>query len=338
MADTLQTSSLITLAQAFRDDVVRQINRRVMFLKMVKVVPGAGKNLAWVPEKDGQLAENYAEGADAANFGSDGQASAILNWGLYRSNFHVSKFAMDTAASSGTPQGNVALWARNLVNATAKLASHLNGECFAGTDTTDGIIGLAEAAGKDDNTYASIDRSQVGNSYFRPTVVDPGAPTAPTFALIRDDVRKIYEACGENPDVAVTTPAIFNKIGSLFDATRRQVDEIMTARGVVRLSFGFQALELDGMMFVKDKDSTASAIYYLNTNHVEMQYLPSADMSGLPQYMVPADDGFGPVPLGMTYEMLAKNGPSERAEVLFTGQLKIDRPNACGARKNVSSS
>ena len=339
MADIITSLTLITLAQEYRGDTVRQINRLTMLLKVLPIVSGDGKNVAWAPEGDGQLAENYSEGADASNFGGDAQASAILNWGLYRANIHVSKLSMDAARTSSTPLGNRMLWARQVVNGSAKLASVVNKDCFSGAGTGTLIFGLDGAIGLTNNNYGGIDRSQAGNAYFRPTVVDPGVATALSttgFAGLRDDVRQIYEACGMNPDVAVCKPRIFNLVGGLFDGTRRQIDEIQTARGPLRLSFGFQALELDGMVFVKDKDATDNQIYYLNTDHVELQYLPSANMSGLPQYEIEANDGFGPVPLGFDYEMLAKLGASERAEIVSTIQLKVDRPNACGMRKNIA--
>ena len=339
MSDTVQTLSLITLAQQYRGDTVRQINRRSQFLKFVRITAGEGKNVAWAPEGDGQLAENYSEGADAANFGSDTQASALLSWGLYRADIHVTKLAMDAARTSGTPMGNRALWARNLVNASAKLASKLNGECFTGAGTGTLIAGLDVAIGSTSNTYAGIDRSNSNNAYFRPTVVDPGSSTTLTLAQIRDDLRLIYEACGENPDVAFCSPAVFNTVGALFDANRRYVQEVMTARGVVKLDASYAGLEVDGCIFLKDKDAANTAtpsIYYCNTNHLELQYLPSANMSGLPQFEVEADDGFGAVPLGFDYEMLAKNGPSERAEVLSTIQLVVDRPNSMGVRRNIA--
>lgn len=338
MADTLQTLSLITLAQEYRGDVVRQINRRSSLLKMLPIVQGEGKNLAWAPESSGQLTENFSEGADAANFGSDSQASAVLSWALYRANIHVSNLSMDAARTSSTPLGNRMLWARNIVNGSAALASLLNQKLFNGAGTGTTLAGLDVAIGDDANTYATIDRST--SAYWRPTVVDPGVPTAPTFALVRSDVKDIYEDCGENPDLAVCSPAVFIKMGSLFDNTRRQVDQVMTARGMIRLDFGFQALEVDGMMFVKDKDATANQIYYINSNHVEIQYLPYAEMEMISSMYagVGGDDGFGVVPLGFKYEMLAKSGASEKAEIVSTLQLKVDRPNSCGVRKNVSTS
>lgn len=337
MADTAQTLALITLAQNYRGDIVRQINRRTMLLRLLPIVKGEGKNVAFVPEADGALAENYSDGADAANFGSDAQASATLSWGLYRANFHVTGLAQAAASTSGTPLGNLALWARNQINGAAKLASTVNKDLFSGAGTGTLIAGLDVAIGSTSNTYAGIDRSQGGNAYFRPTVVDPGVLTSPTFALIRDDIRQIYEASGENPDIAVCSPAVFNKVGSLFDATRRQIDNVMTARGKIALDFGFQALEVDGCMFVKDKDATANQIYYLNTNHVRVEYLPPKQPPGVPAQQMSANDGFGAVPLGITYEMLAKLGDSDRAQAKSYVQLVVDRPDACGVRLNVAT-
>ena len=338
MADTLTTLGLVTLAQMFRGDVVRQINRQVTALKFIPIKPGEGKNVAWAPEADGQIAENYSEGADAANFGGDAQTSAILSWALYRANIHVSNLSLDGSASSADPAGNHQLWARNVVNASSKLASKLNGEIYTGAGTGTLICGLDTAIGNDANTYATIDRTVGANAFWKPTVIAPGAPVKPTMALIRDDIRKIYEASGENPDVALCSPAVFNSVGNLFDATRRQMDTVHAAGGPVKLEFGYHALEVDGTMFVKDKDATAAQIYYLNTAAMKLQYLPSASQAMLLEragLQVQADDGFGEVPLGFKYEMLAKTGPSEKAEVLSTCQLKIERSNKFGVRKNV---
>lgn len=344
MADTPTSLSLLTLAQTHRSDVVRQINRSVQFLKLVPIVQGQGKNVAWPVEKDGALVENYSEGADAVNFGSDVQAQAILTWALYRANPHVTQLAMDSAASSYDPVGNKQAWARSITNHAAALAVTINQDCFSGPGTGTRICGLDEAICKDTNTYATINRSTVGNEYWKPTVVDPGTPTAPSFADIRDDVRKIYEACGENPDLCFTAPVGFNYVGSLFDSTRRNVEIANTARGGVKLDFGFQALELDGMLFIKERHATASGsvcrFYYVNSSRVQLEVLPSAQQRQLMEVGMldmQADDGFGSVPLSLHFEMLAKTGASEKAEILSTSQLVVSRPNTCGARLNVQT-
>lgn len=338
MADTLQSLSLVTLAQEYRGDIVRNINRMTMLLKTIKIVKGEGKNVSFATEADGAIGEAYAEGADATNFGSDAQDSAILGWGLYRSNFHVTQLAMDGAATTTTPAGNRMLWARNLVNAATKLASTVNKACFNGAGTSGLIFGLDGAVSNATNTYFGIDRSNSNNAYFRPIVIDPGSSTSPTMALVRDDIRQIYEASGENPDMGLVNPAGFNKLGGLFDATRRQVvDQVNTARGLITLDMGFQGLEVDGTVFMKDKDATAGSLYYLNSNYVELQVLPSANQSAIEQEEVDGNDGFGSVPLSMVYEMLAKTGAAEKAQVRSTLQLCVKRPNSCGTRLNLNT-
>lgn len=329
----LTTLSLVTLATEFRGDVVRQINRRTATLKMLTIKPGEGKNIAWVPEFDGAVAENYSEGADAANWGQDGQSSAILTWGLYRAPIQVTNLAMDAAVGSQSPEGNRQLWARHMVNSSAKLAQHLNQEVFVGPGTGTRMTGLALAVDSA-GTYATIDRGSVTDwgSY------EVTAATALSFALIREDLRQVYEKCGETPDLAVVSPAVFNTIGALFDGTRRQIDSVRGGNGPVKLDFGFQALEVDGTVFFRDKDCTANTIYYLNSDGLHIEYLPSASQQLLIEAAggeIQADDGFGTVPLGFKYEMLAKTGPAEKAEILWTGQLVVSRPNSHGKR-NIS--
>lgn len=334
MADTPQTLALITLAQQYRGDLVRQINRRTTLLKLLRIIPGEGKNCAWVPEADGHLGENYTDGQAAANFGSDAQAGATLSWGLYRSNFHVTKLAQDTAATSGSPLGNLMLWGRNMMNASAKLADTIETALFNGAGTGTTIAGLDVAIGDATNTYAGIARS--GNTYWQPYTVDPGSATVATFKLIRTDIGAIFDQCGETPDLAICPTAVFNAIAGQFDPNRRWT-VVNTARGKVNLDAGYEGIEVDGCMFVKAKGATAAQIYYINSNYVHVEALPSADVPDEVSRAVVPDDGFGAVPLGMVCEPLAKLGPASRAQVLAQCQLVVTRPNACGVRKNVST-
>lgn len=333
MADAPQTLALTVLAQNYAGDIVRQINRSAATLSILPVVKGEGKNCAWVAEGDGHIAENASDGADAANFGSDEQLSAVLPWGIYRSNFRVTGLAQAAAGSSATPQGNVALWARNMINASAKLASALNAALYNGAGTGTTLAGLAVAVGDATNTYAGLARGTY--TYWRPNVNDPGTPTAPTFALIREDLREIYEACGEVPDVAFVKPDVFNKIGSLFDASRQYNYEITTAAGVKKLDASFGAIEFDGCMFIKDKDATANCITYLNTRHVRIEVLdPNPPAQSMAAKVGSSSEGA--LPFGFTVEALAKLGDSDRAQLKSYMQLVVDKPNSCGVRLNVS--
>lgn len=336
MTDTPQTLSLIVQAQEYRGDIVRQINRRVVLLKLLPIIRGSGKNVAWVAQAAGHVAENYAEGATAANFGSDAQDDAILSWGLYRANVHVTKLAMDSAATTATPAGNRALWARNQVDAAAALAALLEADAFHGAGTGTLLAGLDIGIGDATNTYATINRSTGGNEYWRPYVVDPGSLTNPTLALIRTDLGSIYNQCGETPDLAVCPTAVFNKVAGLFDANRRW-NQVNTARGSITLDAGYEGIEVDGCMFVKSKDATAAQIYYINSNYVHFETLPDAEVPLEILDAVSADDGYGSVPLDMTFHPLAEVGPAKRAEALCTMQLVVKKPNSCGVRKNVAS-
>lgn len=344
MADNAQTLALTVMAQMYRGDLVSQVNRQCTTLKVLKIVPGQGSNCAWVPEYDGAIAESYSEGADAANFGSDGQTAAILQWGQYRSNFHVSGLIKSVAASMNpaSPAGNSVVVARNFANSGAKLASVINAALHSGDGTGKNIAGFGVALGSTSNTYAGIDRSSA--SYFRPIISDPGSLTIPTFASIRKHQGLIFDACGEMPDIALCPTAVFDTIGGLFDASKNYtVDTVNTARGKIILDAGYEGIRFNGTVFLKDKDAVANKIVFLNTRHAEIEVLPAAVpglaevMESLRQRIVIPDDGFGMVPLNMAFEPLAKLGDSERVQVKTYLQLKIDRPNSCGMMLNVGT-
>lgn len=334
MADTPQTLALVTLAQEYRGDIIKQINRRTVLLKLLPIVRGAGQNVAWVAQSSGHIAENHTDGATASNFGSDAQVPATLAWGLYRANVHVTKLAMDAAASSGTPLGNKRLWAKNIVDGAGALAALIEDDAFNGAGTGTLIAGLDVAIGDATNTYATIVRGS--SAFWRPYTIDPGSATPITMAQIRTDLGAIYDQCGETPDIAVCPTAVFNKVAGLFDANRRWT-VVNTARGAVKLDAGYEGIEVDGCMFVKSKDATAGQIYYINSNYVRFETLPDSELPLEVLDAIQADDGYGSMPFDMTVHPLAEVGPAKRAEVLAQIQLKVEKPNSCGVRKNVAS-
>jgi hypothetical protein len=341
MSDVPQTLALIILAQNYAGDIVRQVNRTTTALRVLPIVTGEGSNVAWVAESSGAVAEAYADGADAANFGSDAQASAVLAWTLLRANSRVTGLARSSAATSSTPQGNVDLWGRNVVNANAALASLLNGYIFDGNGaaTPAEPTGLDSAIGDDTNTYATIVRGS--SAYWKPYVVDPGAATAISESQIREDLRNIYEASGEHPDLVLCEPAVFNSVRGLFDSRSqfvKPVSTMKTARGVVEFTGPEEGISVEGVTFLKDKDATAAQLYYLNTQYVQVviQVQPEQRQLGLmPGQMLRANDGFGEIPMLVTYEMLAKTGDSQKFMAKVYCNLKVSKPCACGVRKNV---
>jgi hypothetical protein len=344
MADNPQTLSTIltALAQNFRPKIVRTVNRRSVLTKVLPVVKGEGKNIAVDVEFTGAIAEAANDGDDVVNYGSDALSPATLPWAIYRSNFRVGDVAMAAAASSLTPLSVQNLWVRNLVNGATALASAINLDLYSGNGgaSPPHITGL-DTALLDNNTYMGIDRTQSGNATFRGNVIDPGSPTAPTLSSLRKDINTtIYTACGEQPDIAMCGPAVFNTIGDLFTELRRYnqgVTEIETAKGKIVLDASIGAIEFEGCVFIKDKDATANEIFYLNSNYVRIEYL---DLSPMADVMSAGDDldledGFGPVPLGARFKKLATTGASEKATMEVALNIVVEKPNTCGIRKNV---
>lgn len=337
----LQTVSLLVLAQNYAGDIVRQINRRAVALSLLRKVPGEGKNVAWAAESSGANAEAYAEGADAANFAADSQSSAILQWSFYRSNFSVSGYAKAAARTSRTPEGNIELIARDMLNATAALSDKLNKDLYVGLSgqTPGEIVGLDEAIGDDANTYATIDRTT--SAFWRPYVVDPGAATALTFAQIRSDLAQIMKAGGVKPNIALVGPETLNTVAALFDPQKfymYQTMKVMGGNGMIELEGGVGAIRFDGCYFVEDKDAPEGNIYYVNTDTVEIEYLPLDEpmIGGSDEMMeTEAYDGFEEIPLGMRLEALARTGDADKAMIKVYPQLRVRRPNMCGKRLNI---
>lgn len=340
MADTPQTLALITnaLAQNYRDRIVRQINRRAVLLRLIRIEAGAGKNVAFDFEGDGAVAETFSDGADVSNFGSDALSAATLPWALLRGNFRITDLAVAAAKSSMSPRDVVNLFARNLDNAARKLASTINGQLFTSTGSSNSIVGLTTAL-RDDNTYAGIDRTVSDNAHWRSNVVDAAGATL-SLAMLRSAIGDtIYTASGEQPTLAFCKPNIFNAIGALFQEQRRYNDTVRTvqgARGEVKLDASIGTLEVEGCVFVKDKDAPASQIVFVNPEHVVFEYLPQdsePEMSDTVRQQA-AQDGYGVIPLGFSVKKLARTGASSKFTLQVFGQLRVDRPNAHGRLTN----
>jgi hypothetical protein len=260
---------------------------------------------------------------------------------MYRANFHVSGLAEATSASSLSPEGNLKLWARNMQDSMSTLASLINGAIFTGAGTGTTLAGLDVAIGSAVNMYATIDRTVGANSYFIPNLFAPVAATALSLDLIRSDLATIYTQSGMRPDVGFVHPNVFRKIAGLFDANRQyQVPSFNTARGLISLDGSAGGILIDGCTFVEDKDATDGKIYYVNSSHVRVEYLPLdlATIPGINDEIMDlfVDDGFGTTPLGVRMDMLARTGDSDKATMKTYLQLVCDRPNSCGVRSNIA--
>lgn len=339
MADIIQTSDLIVLAQVYSGDIVEQINYASTLLKILPVVDDAGRNVAWATKAGGAIAESYTEATlEVTNFGSAAQDDAILPWTFYRSAFHVSGPAMAMAASTATPAANVRLWAENMLESVSKLTSKINVDLFTGA-SAGVIVGLEEAIGDVANTYATIDRSNGANAYWRPYVADPGVATAITLDQIRKDLQNIKVQSGYYCDWAVVSPNLLRKIATLFDASKQYVYETVRTtngpRGKVELEGGIGAIRFDGCLFVDDKDCPDGEIFYLNTKYVKIARLPFGSSLTDHRDMM-STDGISQIALPIRMELLAHTADADKAFMKSYLQLKVTRPNSCGVRYNVA--
>lgn len=344
MADVPLTQALIVIAQNYAGDIVRQINRTSVLLKLLAPTfrPMEGKNAAWVAEGDGAVAESFASGADPGNFGSDSQTPATIPHGRYWAPFHVNGDAMAAAASSRTPAGNIELWKRQMVNGAEKLAKLLNTDLYTGAGGND-LVGLDAAIGSLVNTYATIDRTDGTKAFWLPSTFAVAAPL--TFDLVRGDLAAIKLACGYKPDFAMVSSLTLNKLAALFDPLKqyvfeRNVQAVPTASGLIALDGGVGAIRFDGCTFVEDSYCPANTIYYCNSQYMRMEYLDAANsvipFGGGDTMIGGLTDGVDTIPLGTMLEVLAKTGDSQKAYLKVYPQLVVERPNAFGKRSNIA--
>lgn len=337
MADFDLSTVTAALAQNLRDIVVRTFNSTSPTLRLFPIVQGEGKNCAWDVEGTGAIGENFTDGADVANYGIDTPKMATLSWGLYRSSFKITNLAASAAKSSRSPSGLMRPLARNMVNGARKLAKSINDVAYSGAGTGTTVAGLAIAV-KDDNTYAAIDRSS--ETYFRAKVIDPGALTDITVALIRSDLGQIQDACGEKPDLALCSTAVWNKVAALFTDRERFARDVATFAGgrQVTMDATIDAIVVDGCMFVKDPSCTANVIYYLNTAYVRWETLPH-DTEVLPAgaVLMSLEDTQGALGLQVAVYPLSRTGAAGKFTMEAQFQLVLEKPNACGKRLNVNA-
>lgn len=333
MADTPQNLSAVTnaLAQAYADEVARQVNRTSVALSILRIVtsPSSAKNVAWDVESDGAIAENFTDGADVSNYGSDVLTPATLNWGLIRSNFRVTNLAAAAAMRAQSPAEVNDLIGRNVFNSVSKLGSTINGQIYTGTGSGGQFVGL-DLAIDSAGIYAGIDRSSA--TYWQSTEVD-AAGAAITFGQIRSDLGLIYDASGFVPDIALCNTAMFNKVRALFDASVRFDRQVTTARGSYVLENSPEVIVIDGCQFVRDKDATANEIKYLNSMCVEIEVLPQ--VAGFASKVSSGDASFDNLMRGLYAYELGRTGSSRKMSIEAYLTLKCIRPNACGKRRNI---
>lgn len=341
----MQLVNLLVLGLSYRGEIVRTINRSSLVLRIIRVEAGSGESLNWPVEFDGATAEAVAEGADANTTGTDRQAGASVPWGAYMSTFHISELAERASSTIQNPTGANRAVARDIENSASTTASLINKHFYTGTYKANPrqVEGLERAIGDDSNVYAGLDRADPKYALWRPHVFDDGKPTELSFSLIESDLDAIYEASGFTPRMALVSVKTFGALRSLFGEKITYVRELGGARGPVALDATEQGIEIGGCVFLRDKDAPAKSIFYVNPDEITLRYLPDVENASLIEELqkqsgvsIPMNDGLGPIPLGMRWELLAKTGASSKYMGTVYPQLEVRRPNRCGVRRNLA--
>ena len=343
------------LSQVFGPNIISQINLLAIGLNLIPTVPGAGKNAAWTAKLTGRTnAAGYVEGADMADvdFDSEKREDAVLAWAEYRKGAKVSGLAQAAAASNLQPgsvlsEGLGDLFSDEVTDAIERLALGMGTNLYNGTGGgADPMIGL-ETAVAAAGVYAGIDPG-----------VDPewastvqSIPTGDlSFSKLRAFITAIYKASGRRPDLLLTDPDTFDKIGDLYGDGRRWMESLELSNGQggrreIKLVGGYRMLEFDGIGIAQDNLATSDAIWGLNTRFIQIKQLSSykspmtlerflAIMEAITGERLPMESmgemTAAPGQLVPYVEMLGKLGDSDRAQIKCYSQLCVNRRNAHG--------
>lgn len=335
-------------AEVFGPLVIRQMNRKAVLLRRLMKMPGAGKNCAWDVTFSGAAAGTFTEGADVAvgDLAHDIDVPATLAWGEYRSNYGFSSLAQAVARSSNTSP--MELWSRfshDLKGSASKLGSVLNAALYNGTGAN-AIIGLQTGLATS-GTFANISKATY-TEWQGNVNTNSGTPRALTKALMDTLEGEIYDACGERPDIIVTTTNVANKYEGLFDAQKQvivmndlSVGNVQDTGGPrYRVEDGETGLQHKGVGVLRDKDCPAEHLFMLNSDYLRVRFLPAvADVeTSSASAEVDITDGEVSTQLMAKLSALGKKGASDQFTLECFPQLEYLKVNAHGYIDDIDES
>lgn len=327
------------LAVELGPEVVSQINRKTVTLSRLMTGAGKGPACDWDVRFSGATAGTYTEGAaiSDADLDADDRVKATLAWGLYRSAFGISTLARAVGANSpSSPDEFAELIMSDAMGSAAKLASTINADIFSGST---GVIGLDSALAAS-GTYAGLSKSTYGE-WAGNVLANGGTDRALTKSLIDELEEDIYTACGMRPDLIITTPAIARKYGSLFDSKVQIMTPAvgeLSARGAggnggprYNYEAGETGLTYDGTSVLRDKDATSGNFYMLNSQFVEVKFVPvGMDQMGVDAANAARELGLSESDLLAHFTVLGRDGGRDRFQLELFPQLKVKRVNCHG--------
>lgn len=346
---TVDFAARVNALNTIIGEVQNQINRAVVLAQILDSKPADAKNITW-DAKFGDATPaggEIASGTDVSTFNYDEKVPATLNYTTYHDAFAYTGLAASLAAVSGGPAALQNLEEDEMGDAVERMARKIGRDAYIGTGASNKLHGLVDAtipAIGDIGIYAGIDRST--QTQWRGTVQDAGTGTLNQTRL-RDLRRAIYDASSEKPDLIIGDSFQHQKYAETFGDQRRYLDTVRLGdgRGDIKLSGGYNVLEMDGIPFVEDNQCPAGTVIMLNTRRVRWRQAPpppvvvqrmlrSFGLHGTPEEI------FGERMLKLMPWLLplAINGDKWRYGLYLYLQLQVLRPNTCGYIKNLATS
>ena len=346
MATMLLADILSALSQVFAPELARQFNRQSVLAELLPKQKGAGKNVGWDVRFSRTVhAASFPEGANMSDdeFQTDPTVPATLPWAMYRAGFSLSGLSVAASSGSiGSARELLEQFRTNLTDAGSDLISQINRALFIGDGTGTNIAGLlGGGALTTSGTYANINRATYP-AWGSNRLVNGGASRPLTKSLLDQMEETVYTACGMMPDIIVTSPSIARSYENIFDAMSRVLIERgdVSALGaipnagnpVIPANTGYTGLAYKGIPIYRDRDCPSGTLLMLNRQYVAIRVLPQVDLGTA---VTIREEGLSGAPgndtgLSARIDSLAKQGDSDKFQLVTYLQIQVRKPNACG--------
>lgn len=347
MATLTRAGISAVLNLTFGEAAADHIRRDCLPVNLFDVVNESNELATWPVKTTGRSAGGaYAEGADMADADFDAhlKTKASLAIANYWKGVKISGNAMAAAAANGTRVFDSSLWNDELTDAVDDLAKDLSTDFYGGNvgASPAEIEGLERAITT--GTYAGVNPA----TYLEfKSAVNTTPLASLSFKTTRDNlIRPFKDACGEYPLFVLCDSTFFDAYGDLFGDQRRYVSDVRSAGGgMVKLSGGFRALEMDGgVPLIEDRFCTSQTAYAFGRDaaqwvqqpavgspeeeaHLVVQAIKALTGTDLPLDEVVASIRARSRRLMPKIEMLGKTGDNVKAMVKVYAQLRVKRRN-----------
>jgi hypothetical protein len=269
------------LNKRFEPQLQSHINRSVPLLRLLAVKRSPSQVIQWVNtfSQVSPTTGAMADGADWAGYNSDLKVNGTLDFTTYHDAFKLTGRAIAGAAAAGNPEQVANLFAEELMEGLQRLCAYIGDDIYSGTGASNRMLGITGTAGglRAAGTYAGVNRATY-TEFAGNELANGGVNRSLTLALMRSARKAAFDACGFKFDLAISNSAIHDVYAEILGDRRRFVEETTMRGRKVRLDGGFDALDFDGIPFIKDVNAPANSILFLNSQYIDVWYLPQGPM------------------------------------------------------------